>query len=260
MPARSDREWEKYGSQDPYYGVLSDAQYSKGNLGKAEKEKFFRTGKDHIDHVIDSATAFFGPPDTRRALDFGCGVGRLVIPLSARFEEVVGLDVSSSMLEEARLNCGERELGNVSLKVSDGRFEEFRNRISFLHSFIVFQHILPEQGMRLFGALVDSLDAGGIGAVHFCYAIRVPPGVAFKRKVVRTLPWLHLLVNIVKRRPLRYPMMEMNEYDCNGILSLLQAKGITRVVCEYTDHADHWGVMVYFRKASLTSAPPSGYT
>ena len=38
----------------------------------------------------------------KRALDFGCGVGRLTQPLADHFEEVRGVDVSPVMLEQAR--------------------------------------------------------------------------------------------------------------------------------------------------------------
>ena len=37
-----------------------------------------------------------------RALDFGCGAGRLTRALAARFESVVGVDVADAMLDKAR--------------------------------------------------------------------------------------------------------------------------------------------------------------
>lgn len=37
----------------------------------------------------------------QRALDFGCGVGRLTQALGARFDEVVGIDISSSKVKLA---------------------------------------------------------------------------------------------------------------------------------------------------------------
>ena len=36
------------------------------------------------------------------ALDFGCGAGRLTRGLEAIFEEIVGVDVTASMIERAR--------------------------------------------------------------------------------------------------------------------------------------------------------------
>ena len=43
------------------------------------------------------------PPGARdRALDFGCGVGRLTRALGDRFDAVVGVDISAGMVEQAR--------------------------------------------------------------------------------------------------------------------------------------------------------------
>ena len=57
------------------------------------------------------------------ALDFGCGVGRLVIPLAKISTSAVGIDVSESMLAEARKNCELNSVHNIDLVKSDDAFE-----------------------------------------------------------------------------------------------------------------------------------------
>lgn len=45
--------------------------------------------------------------DGTRVLDFGCGMGRIARPLLSLFDcEIVGLDLSTKMLEHARVYCG----------------------------------------------------------------------------------------------------------------------------------------------------------
>jgi len=47
-------------------------------------------------------------PSGGRALDFGCGLGRLTQPLAERFDEAVGVDIAASMIEGARRQSGGR--------------------------------------------------------------------------------------------------------------------------------------------------------
>jgi SAM-dependent methyltransferase len=54
-----------------------------------------------------------------RVLDIGCGIGRFVEALAPEVAEVTGLDISRTMIEEARRRC--RGLANVRLQVSSGR-------------------------------------------------------------------------------------------------------------------------------------------
>lgn len=55
----------------------------------------------------------------RRALDIGCGIGRLLLPLAPRVGWAVGIDVAPAMLAEARGRLAGR--GNVGLVRGAGR-------------------------------------------------------------------------------------------------------------------------------------------
>jgi predicted TPR repeat methyltransferase len=57
--------------------------------------------------------------ETRRALDLGCGIGRLEQALSPRLGALCGIDVSSEMIQVARRRCA--SLPNVSLSECSGR-------------------------------------------------------------------------------------------------------------------------------------------
>src|SRR3954469_547208 len=115
----SDEDWERFGRTDPYFAVLTAPEFH-GQLSDAERAKFFDSGEAHVERVIaiirDRLDPGFAP---RTALDFGCGVGRLLIPLAKRCDEVAGVDVSPSMLAEARRNCDAAGVRNVSLLQSD---------------------------------------------------------------------------------------------------------------------------------------------
>ena len=91
----TDNEWEEWGKNNPYYGVLTHEKYRSKNLDENVKLEFFESGKKQIEHVISTCRRqidkSFSP---EMALDFGCGVGRLTIPLAKIAGHVVGVDVS----------------------------------------------------------------------------------------------------------------------------------------------------------------------
>src|SRR5687768_1349854 len=115
----SDKDWERFGKTDPYFAVLTAPEFH-GRPSGIEREKFFGSGESHIQTVFAIIREHLDPAFApARALDFGCGVGRLVLPLTARCPEVTGLDVSQAMLAEARRNCVEAGVTHVQLLQSD---------------------------------------------------------------------------------------------------------------------------------------------
>ncbi len=66
------------------------------------------------------------PPKVKRLLDLGCGTGMFLNELSSRSEFVVGLDVSSEMLEVAKGRAGKAHLVLAdadALPFIDGSFD-----------------------------------------------------------------------------------------------------------------------------------------
>jgi hypothetical protein len=87
---RAEKAWKRLGATEPYFAVLSENQYLSAQEDGAARADFFMSGESHIAEVfadIHSIDSTFQP---QRALDFGCGVGRLVIPLARRVHRVVG--------------------------------------------------------------------------------------------------------------------------------------------------------------------------
>src|ERR1043165_6842382 len=76
------REGEEFGRIDPYFGVLAQPQFHSTALDASSREEFFELGAAEIRDTLDTMRQLVGD-DLRieRALDFGCGVGRLTIPL-----------------------------------------------------------------------------------------------------------------------------------------------------------------------------------
>lgn len=247
----TDSHWEQWGRRDPYFGVITNDGYRSTNLTEEGKQAFFESGHKHVARVLATSRRYIDPDFApRSALDFGCGVGRVVIPLAAVVEQVVGLDVSSSMLEEARRNCASKSLSNVHLLQSDDALSCIDRRFDLVHSFIVFQHIPQARGRQIFSRLLDCLDDGGIGAVHFAYSKARYRAHNGRIPLSRTLmePFVRIKRIIRSRLPGRDPEMEMNPYDLNELSFMMQSAGIRDLHAEYTDNGGQLGVFMYFRK------------
>ena len=92
------KTYEAYGKEDPLYAVLSRKD-AKDN--KWDADEFFATGRDEIADAMRHLASLGVKVNKGRAMDFGCGVGRLTQALCEEFSEAVGVDISYSMIENA---------------------------------------------------------------------------------------------------------------------------------------------------------------
>ncbi|MCC6548018.1 class I SAM-dependent methyltransferase [Candidatus Sumerlaeota bacterium] len=135
------QDWELLGEEDPLWAVLSDAQKRHG---KWDPEEFFATGVKDIAKLRDEQLKPFGLPRNRgRALDFGCGVGRLTFALAKDYDHVTGLDISSSMLRKAEEFSRTRGVANCSfVHNTTADLKAFPDReFDLVYTNIVLQHV-----------------------------------------------------------------------------------------------------------------------
>ncbi len=244
---RSDKEWEKFGAKMPYYGVVTHKKYYKNELSDQEKEEFFNTGEEHIKHVMYVLKNKLGINcNSERALDFGCGVGRLTIPLAKISGHVTGIDVSEAMLEEAKVNSSVLNIKNISFFKSEDDLSNLTGNYDFIHSYIVLQHIRTSRGIKIIQRLLDLLEDGGIGVLHITY------GKNIRRKLIclfkSYIPYAKNIANLIKGRKFNDPNVEMNSYDLNDVFGLLHNYKIANVYLELSDHGGEYGVLIYFAK------------
>jgi ubiquinone/menaquinone biosynthesis C-methylase UbiE len=268
---RTDLQWEQWGELEPYYGVLTDSRFRRHRLDHGAKQAFFDSGQAHVEHVMKRCSALMGTHfRPSRVLDFGCGVGRLVVPFAAVADNVVGVDVSASMIAEARRNCIERGLVNVSFAESDDLLMQVDGHYDLVHSSIVLQHVPQDRGRVLFRSLVRKVAAGGFGVLHVTFAdagsvddlgcprVADPPASAKRRtltRIVKDLVRTILGLNASRRQsePLpeeaQEPVMEMHFYNFSELMFILSREGVTQYSAEFTDHGGAMGALIYFRKS-----------
>lgn len=245
----SDTSWENWGKENPYYAVLTDDRFRDENLNDERKAEFLETGRLHVNRVVAMAETRCGAVASRKsALDFGCGVGRLVLPLAGIFEHVVGVDVSTGMLKAAEQNCKERGVHNVEFKHSDDELTQVEGKFDLIHSYLVFQHIPVRRGEKIVTHLVDRLTDEGVLAIHLPFVWKdsaVHKAIQFLRK--NFLPFAGL-VNIARGKRWSEPFIQMNMYDMNHILRLLSEHGIKDVFLEVVDAGGFVSALVIAKK------------
>jgi len=251
----NDRAWRYYGNKDPYFAVLTQQQFKHEQLTSEALGVFFESGANYVGQVMETLREHFDPEfQPLRALDFGCGVGRLTLPLASRCESVVGVDVSEAMLAEAGANATRFGLDNVSFVLSDDRQSRVQGTFDLIVSLIVFQHIPPVRGERILKQLIARLRDGGLGALHFTYGFEsgVPLSRRLLNRAYKSVPCLWNARNLAHGRPFGEPLMQMNEYDVNRLLCILQEGGCHDVVVRFTETGafgkPFYGVVLFFRK------------
>src|SRR5205807_547797 len=126
------RDWEDLAHLDPLFAILT----AEGKqFGKWDRNEFFTSGQLEIDTLMRSCG--FNSGDNGRALDFGCGVGRLSRALRPYFSEVFGIDISEQMIALAKN-------ATPAVKFLVNRAEHLRtfqdSFFDFVYSNIVLQH------------------------------------------------------------------------------------------------------------------------
>jgi 2-polyprenyl-3-methyl-5-hydroxy-6-metoxy-1,4-benzoquinol methylase len=158
---RAAAEWDRWGA-DLYFANTGE----RAHRGRVVEE-LVAQGSAYL-HRVEARFAELGTPVDHHgsALDFGCGVGRVLVPMAERYARTVGIDVAETMLAEARRNLDSRR---ADLRRYDGvDIESCLGDLhyDFLHTARTIQHIPPADGLRILGSLLGRLNPGGVALVQ----------------------------------------------------------------------------------------------
>lgn len=230
--------WERYARAEPYWAVLTEPRFASGVITTEAIEAFYASGRQHVAGVMATARAHgTGTFVPARALDFGCGSGRLVIPLAEDGCDVIGIDVAPSMLAEAAKQARARglEARCTFIEADAVDWQALAGTCDLVHSYIVFQHIPPEEGLPLLERLLACLAPGGVAALHVLYANHfVPSADVARQEAIRPCAEL--------------PPMLMATYDMNRVLALCNALRPAAVHLQLVNQGPYAGAMVYVQR------------
>ena len=139
QPTVSDRmreDWNQRAREDAHYYVAFGSR-------DQDEEAFLATARDVLRSLETELKRFSKDANRRawRALEIGCGPGRLMKPMSRNFGEIHGVDVSDEMIGIARERL--REIPHAHVHATNGAslglFAD--ESFDFVYSYAVFQHI-----------------------------------------------------------------------------------------------------------------------
>lgn len=151
--------WNSLGAIDPLWSILTDPE-KKGN--KWRIDDFFKTGREEIDLVMQYIESLNIKLRKEKALDFGCGAGRLTQALAAYFNEVYGVDIAKSMIELANNHNRYKDKCKYILNEENNlRFFE-KDSFDFIYSNIVLQHMKPKYSKYYIKEFIRIMKPNGL--------------------------------------------------------------------------------------------------
>ena len=153
------KHWDLFASRDALWAILTHPDRKDQGWDVGE---FFETGVWEIGKTLERLARVQPELSRRRALDFGCGVGRLTQALTQHFEQVYGVDISGAMIQKAREynRHGERCQYVVNQKLDLRIFPD--RHFDFICSHITLQHMPPRYSRRYIAEFLRLLAPGGL--------------------------------------------------------------------------------------------------
>lgn len=174
--------WDKAAREDAMFFIITDPTKANGGW---TPEEFFAHGQREIDDAMEYVEGVMAGAghelDRGRALDFGCGVGRLTQALAAHFRRVDGVDISPEMIERAEGH--NQHASKVHYRVNDERLPFRASSFSFIYSIIVLQHVPRALARAYVKEFFRVLKPGGV--VHF----ELPEGPHYPHPIACLSMW-----------------------------------------------------------------------
>jgi SAM-dependent methyltransferase len=247
----TDKDWNWIAAVAPYWGVLSDERFRGIDIAAEHHADFFDSGRQFVNDLIGFVHQHIDRdfrPD--RALDFGCGVGRLLLPLAAIAREAVGIDIALQMLELAAQHARAAKLDNITLLRGDDHLSALEGRFDFINSMIVLQHIPPPRGYAILRRLLETLEIGGIFSLQLTYA---KAGRFLPNEIARVDAYRRTgdTIETVTFEPDAPPQgtITMYDYDLNRVMLIIGQCAGQPLLTLPTDHDGHLGVHFIGKKA-----------
>jgi cyclopropane fatty-acyl-phospholipid synthase-like methyltransferase len=240
----TDNDWRIIGEKEPFFGVLSHPEYLRANLTEDSIEEFYQSGQTDIDRIVDVFEMHFGEFNPMTALDFGCGVGRLLIPISYIVKNAVGVDVSPEMLKEANKRIEKLQLNNIRLHKTIPDY-----KVDWVNTIIVLQHIVPVKGYMLIDNLLRILKPRGFCSLQIVFA-REKRHLEEMLLDIKTCSYDGEQIKTIEFMPQIEGHMSMYDYDLNQVFWLLIRNGLHAFFLKHTNHDGCHGIIIYSRKGN----------
>ncbi|MHC4217790.1 MAG: class I SAM-dependent methyltransferase [Planctomycetota bacterium] len=154
--------WEAFAREDAELYILGRSVPAGDEEARA---RFFQSGRETATWMLDQVAGEL--PGRDLAIEIGCGVGRVLIPMAGCFSRVIGVDAAPTMLKKLQANCAHFGIHNAEPRLVDEAWNG-DGEADLVYSWLVFQHLedpaLVDSSVR---RLADALRSGGAALLQF---------------------------------------------------------------------------------------------
>ncbi|HUF48474.1 MAG TPA: class I SAM-dependent methyltransferase [Vicinamibacterales bacterium] len=264
-PLQPDPAFERLAAREPLYAVFPTPAHRAAAVTDATRAAFYESGDRLVDAMARTIELRLAPHfEPTRILEYGCGPGRLALPLArlaARVDgTVTAVDRSPAMLEALRAEAAARGVTNLTIERAADFWSNLEPRFDFVNCYLVLQRLAPAGGLALVRALLDLLLPGGIAAIQMPYRSRAPRAARALRWARTHLPGTNAAVNLARGLPAGEPFIPTNAYDVDEILQIFRDARFPATHVVFDDHGDLDSVIVMGEAPMTPEAESAGRT
>lgn len=208
--------WDTFGKVNAQWAVLN----KKGK--KSNLNEFFKTGEEEIKKVMDSLSKKQIKLNKGKALDFGCGMGRLTQALAPYFKKVYGVDISPSMIGLAKKHNKYPDKCKYLLNDKDNLSIFKKNSFDFIYTNIVLQHMKQEYSLNYIKEFLRILKPKGI------LLFQIPSKRLISWQTLVEIVFPKFIVDFAKKK-IQGAVMDMHPIKKEKILMILK-KNNTKIL------------------------------
>jgi len=237
-------EWEALARRAPYFCLLTHEGHVETRSTSVATEEFFETGEADIASLLSAIASILGHgPPLNASLDFGCGAGRLTLPLARRSNTVVACDVAPTMLAHARQNAADAGLRNVTFIELEELSLLPHGQFNFVCALLVFQYIPVSAGCEIVRNLLDLLAPSGVAALQVCLEGRTTSRTTRAR-------FFHRARTLAAHSQKAYT--DANVYDEQAVRRAIDAAG-ARLIGRFATRQDGSGTVLIIDKPATAT-------
>ena len=230
----TDADWRFIAANEPFYGVVSGEEFKAANMNSAARTRFYASGEAEVQWIKSELEKLWDDFAPQTFLDFGCGVGRWLIPVAQTVKSATGVDVAPDMIKLARERADELGVTNVAFSptIPAETFE-------WVNSYIVLQHIEPVRGYEFITRLIAA--TGRFISLHVTFyrtGAGFPVVCAYDGADIRIVGDIGVPVGT----------MAVYDYDTRQVMMSLFEGGFPNVFLRKTNHGGHVGAHIFARR------------
>jgi SAM-dependent methyltransferase len=251
------RRTDAFAEREPYFTVLTADEFRRERMTEAAQAAFFATGEAYVDSVLHTVRQGVDLRGSNEALEYGCGPGRVALPLARRFARVVAVDRSRAMLELAARHAREAGLANVVFLTPEELAPE--PRFAFVNCSLLLQRMPSREGLALVRSLLALVRPGGVAVLHFPYRSHAGAALRALRELRGAIAPVNAALNVAKGKPASEPFLPTHLYDADTVKAAVAEQGFTCIAEQPAREGDVDTLTLFVRRGgeSAAAAPES---